>query len=86
MKATEKKDTKLAQIELAKLYEEDIAVEIPLSWKWDKRYIDSLSYIHSFTMAVAGLNCKVGDLILEFARGSGWATEWLNRLGYKTVQ
>ncbi|MFQ5442498.1 MAG: methyltransferase domain-containing protein [Thermodesulfobacteriota bacterium] len=79
------KDPKRAQIELARFYDEEIAVRLPLSWKWDKRYIDSLPYIFTFSVAVTALDCKVGDLVLDFASGSGWSSEWLNRLGYRVV-
>lgn len=80
-----KKDSKANQIELAKLYDKDIAIRLPLAWDWDKRYIDSLPYIFSFSVAVTALDCKVGDLVLDFACGSGWVSEWLNRLGYRVV-
>lgn len=79
------KDPKASQIELAKRYDENIAIRLPLAWDWDKRYFDSLPYMFSFSVAVTSLDCKIGDLILDFASGSGWVSEWLNRLGYKTV-
>jgi ubiquinone/menaquinone biosynthesis C-methylase UbiE len=78
-------DTKKAEIHLAEKYEEQIAIDLPLAWNWTDRYTSSLSYMFAFTVAVTALDCTVGDLILDFACGSGWISEWLKRLGYRTV-
>lgn len=79
------KDHRESAIDLPKSYDQDIAMKLPLSWEWDKRNYDSLPYIFTFSIAVTALNCKVGDLVLDFACGSGWISEWLNRLGIRTV-
>ncbi|OGP37205.1 MAG: hypothetical protein A2X93_08000 [Deltaproteobacteria bacterium GWC2_56_8] len=76
---------KKAQINLADSYDEQIAIRLPLSWRWDKRYIDSLPYIFGFSVAVTALEARAGDIVLDFACGSGWISEWLNRLGIRTV-
>jgi SAM-dependent methyltransferase len=80
-----KSDSKKAEIDLAKRYEEELALNLPLAWNWNNRYTDSLPYMFGFTLVVTALDCKVGDLILDFACGSGWISEWLKRLGYVTV-
>jgi SAM-dependent methyltransferase len=82
---SQKTDTRKAEIDLAKRYKEDLALNLPLAWNWNYRYTDSLPYMFSFTLAVTALDCKVGDLILDFACGTGWISEWLKRLGYQTV-
>ncbi|HAA03115.1 MAG TPA: hypothetical protein DCE18_07065 [Syntrophobacteraceae bacterium] len=76
---------KKAQIDLAEKYNEQIAVNLPLAWNWDNRYVSSLPYMFGFATAVAALDGDVGDLVLDFACGSGWVSEWLNRLGFRTV-
>jgi ubiquinone/menaquinone biosynthesis C-methylase UbiE len=76
---------KKAQIDLAEKYDEQIAINLPLAWNWDNRYISSLPYLFAFSTAVTALDGAVGDLVLDFACGSGWISEWLNRLGFRTV-
>lgn len=76
---------KKAQIDLAEKYDEQIAINLPLAWNWDSRYVSSLPYVFAFSTAVAVLDGAVGDLVLDFACGSGWISEWLNRLGFRTV-
>ncbi len=76
---------KKAQIDLAEKYNEEIAINLPLAWNWDNRYSASIPYVFAFSTAVAALDGTVGDLVLDFACGSGWISEWLNRLGFRTV-
>ena len=76
---------KKAQIDLAEKYNEEIALNLPLAWNWDNRYVSSLPYVFAFSTAVAALDGAVDDLVLDFACGSGWISEWLNRLGFRTV-
>jgi SAM-dependent methyltransferase len=42
---------------------------------------------YMFDWAVAGqaLNCVPGDRVLEFGSGPSYASEFFNRLGYRTV-
>jgi ubiquinone/menaquinone biosynthesis C-methylase UbiE len=82
---TDYTDHKKAQIDLAEKYDEEIAISLPFSWRWDNRYTASLQYSFAFSVAVTALDCAIGDLILDFACGSGWISEWLNRLGYRTI-
>jgi ubiquinone/menaquinone biosynthesis C-methylase UbiE len=42
-------------------------------------------YLFDWAIAGEALNCVPGDLVLEFASGPGYASEFLNRLGYDTV-
>lgn len=81
----DKKDPKKAAIELAKSYDEDVSINLPLAWNWDARYSFALEWVFDFAIVTKALDCKVGDLILDFVSGSCWITEWLNRLGYRTV-
>jgi len=76
---------KKAQVDLAEKYDEQIAINLPLAWNWDNRYSASIPYVFAFSTAVAALEGAVGDLVLDFACGSGWISEWLNRLGFRTV-
>jgi len=42
-------------------------------------------YLFDFTVAARALDLRPGARVLDFASGSGFVTELLNRLGYRTV-
>jgi ubiquinone/menaquinone biosynthesis C-methylase UbiE len=42
-------------------------------------------YLFDFTVAARALGLRPGARVLDFASGSGFVTELLNRLGYRTV-
>lgn len=42
-------------------------------------------YVFDWAVAGEALGCAPGDRVLEYAGGSGYAGEWLNRLGYRTI-
>ncbi len=69
-------------IEPARWYDQENALVFPLLQS------DPLTGWHYlFHLAVIGpaLNCRPGDLILDLAGGSGWVSEFLCRLGLRTV-
>lgn len=57
-------------------------IHFPFSWQ-DQFY----TWPYLFNLAVLGprLGCRPGDLVLDFAGGSGWVSEFLNRIGIRTV-
>lgn len=68
--------------EVANLRNVEVGISFPLHWT-----IQDIGWNYLFNMAVVGpaLNCRPGDLILDFAGSSGWASEFLNRFGVNTV-
>ncbi len=42
-------------------------------------------YIHDFALLVARIGCPPNSLVLEIGGGSGWAAEWLARMGFRVV-
>jgi SAM-dependent methyltransferase len=81
----ETKDPKAAAVEVAGRYDRDLLRRLPLSFRWADHQKTGLRYIMDFSVLVQALDCRVGDLVLDYAAGSGWVTEWLNRLGFKVV-
>lgn len=67
---------------VANIHDPELSIRHPLSWK----QLD-FGWRYLFNMAVVGpvLNCQPGDLVLDFAGGSGWVSEFLNRFGQHTV-
>lgn len=67
---------------LAPHYSREQALRFPLG-------IDShdtgLRYLFDFTVAARALELRPGARVLDFASGSGFLSELLNRLGYRTV-
>lgn len=67
---------------LAAYYSREQALRFPLG-------IDShdtgLRYLFDFTIAARALGLRPGARVLDFASGSGFVSELLNRLGYRTV-
>jgi len=45
----------------------------------------NLRYIADFVAAVENLKCPPGGLILDLGAGACWVSEWLVRLGFRTV-
>jgi ubiquinone/menaquinone biosynthesis C-methylase UbiE len=68
--------------ELAKTYTRDMALRFPLM-----PGSHEIAWRYMFDWAICGeaLDCAPGDLVLEFAAGPSYASELLNRLGYRTV-
>lgn len=67
---------------LAPHYSHEQALRFPLG-------VDShdtgLRYLFDFTVAARALELRPGARVLDFASGSGFLSELLNRLGYRTV-
>jgi ubiquinone/menaquinone biosynthesis C-methylase UbiE len=68
--------------ELAKTYTRDMALRFPLMPESHE-----IAWRHVFDLAICGeaLKCAPGDVVLEFAAGPSYASELLNRLGYRTI-
>jgi SAM-dependent methyltransferase len=66
----------------APAYSREQALRFPLG-------VDShdtgLRYLFDFTVAARALDLRPGARVLDFASGSGFVSELLNRLGYRTV-
>ena len=67
---------------MAKSYNREAALRFPLlpgahdvAWR----------YLFDWCIAGQALECAPGDLVLEFGAGPAYASELLNRLGYRTV-
>src|SRR5262249_54503118 len=58
------------------------ALSFPLHWTSAS---ESWNYIFEFSLACVLLAPRPDDLVLDFASGTGWATEFLARLGIRTV-
>ena len=69
-------------IETCKSYDHESALRFPLL---PHAHQTALRYIFDWAIAGQALDCIPGDLVLEFAAGTGYASEWFNRLGYCTV-
>jgi len=70
----------------AEIHADDIGAEVslhfPLHWRhWD------IGWRYMFNLAVLGqiMECRPGDLVLDYAAGPCWVAEFLNRLGLRTV-
>jgi len=63
-------------------FDREGVLHFPLSWR-----TQGVGWHYLFNLAVLGtaLNCCPGDLVLDFAGGSGWVSEFLNRVGMHTV-
>ncbi len=57
-------------------------LNFPLHWTTAS---DSWKYIYEFSLACVLLAPRPDDLVLDFAAGTCWATEFLARLGIRTV-
>ena len=66
----------------ARPFDEAGVLHFPLTWT-----AQGTGWRYLFSLAVAGLalNCRPGDLVLDFAGGSGWVTEFLSRFGFRVV-
>jgi len=62
--------------------DEDITLNYPLHWR---TWLESWGYLSDLALANEILGCCPGDLVLDLAAGTCWATEFLNRLGIRTV-
>jgi len=58
------------------------SLNFPLHWTSAK---DSWTYLFDFSVACELLAPRPDDLVLDFAAGTCWATEFLGRLGVRTV-
>jgi ubiquinone/menaquinone biosynthesis C-methylase UbiE len=62
--------------------DEEFTANHPLYWRsWSECW----RYLFDFGMAGESLACRPGDLVLDYAAGSCWVAEFLNRLGIRTV-
>ncbi|MCX7919522.1 MAG: methyltransferase domain-containing protein [bacterium] len=78
-----KKNWDIAAEEVAKKYDPELSIRIPLVWKWPPNM--SGRYIYDFSVVALSLELPVNSLILDVAAGSCWVSEWLHQLGYRTV-
>src|SRR5437868_13782533 len=46
---------------------------------------EGLALIHDFAVAIACLDLRPGDRVLDLAAGSCWVSEWLQRFNIETV-
>jgi SAM-dependent methyltransferase len=58
------------------------SLNFPLHWTTAK---DSWVFLYDFSIACQLLSPRPDDLVLDFAAGTCWATEMLNRVGVRTV-
>ncbi len=66
---------------LAATYDENLVIRDPFSWH------QQIGWRYMFNLAVLGpaLRCRPGDTVLDFAGGSGWVAEFMDRFGFRTV-
>jgi ubiquinone/menaquinone biosynthesis C-methylase UbiE len=83
--AKEITEPKKAAIEVAKKYEKSVLRSLPLTFRWADHQKTCLRYIMDFSVLLQAADCRIGDLVLDYAAGSGWVTEWLYRLGFRVV-
>lgn len=57
-------------------------IRFPLFWA---THDAGWKYLFDLSVAGASLGCAPGDLVLDLGSGTGWASEILNRFGYRTV-
>jgi ubiquinone/menaquinone biosynthesis C-methylase UbiE len=69
--------------EFAKAYDREAALRFPLLPS--AHDLTVWRYIFDWTVAGEALHCTPGDLVLEFGSGTSYASEFLNRVGYRTV-
>lgn len=60
----------------------DDGVRFPLHWA---THDVGWKYLFDLSVVGASLGCAPGDLVLDLGSGTGWASEILNRFGYRTV-
>lgn len=68
--------------EYAPSYEFDTAIRYPLAWN---TYDTAWRFMFDFFSIGQALNCRPGDKVLDFAGGTCFVSEMLNRLGIYTV-
>lgn len=69
--------------ELAKKYNPEKSIRIPLIWNWPPK--QSGRFIFDFSVIALSLELPPNSLILDFAAGSCWVSEWLHQLGFRTI-
>ncbi len=62
--------------------DEEISLNYPLHWR---TWLESWPYVSDLALSGQILGCSPGDLVLDLAAGTCWATEFLHRLGIRTV-
>ncbi|MDI6783051.1 MAG: methyltransferase domain-containing protein [bacterium] len=68
---------------VAKKYDPEMSIRIPLVWNWPPNM--SGRFIYDFSVVALSLELPVNSLILDVAAGSCWVSEWLHQLGYRTI-
>ncbi|MBM3311645.1 MAG: class I SAM-dependent methyltransferase [Candidatus Aminicenantes bacterium] len=63
-------------------HDENHTLNFPLHWT---SWLESWNYLFDFSLACELLAPRPDDLVLDMAAGTGWATEFLQRLGVRTV-
>jgi protein-L-isoaspartate O-methyltransferase len=63
-------------------YTREGALRFPLS---HSTHETAWRYLFDWAIAGEALHCAPGDLVMEFGAGPCYASELLNRLGYRTV-
>ena len=66
----------------AESYSREAALRFPL---FPSEHERAWRYIFDWTIAGDALNCAPGDLVMEFGSGPSFASEFFNRLGYRSV-
>lgn len=62
--------------------DEEFTLNYPLHWR---PRLENWSHLSDLALANEILGCCPGDLVLDLAAGTCWATEFLNRVGIRTV-
>lgn len=57
-------------------------IRFPLHWAYHEI---GWKYLFDLSVVGASLGCAPGDLVLDLGSGTGWASEILNRFGYRAV-
>jgi len=68
--------------EFARAYDHDAVLRFPLM---PGAHETAWRYVFDWAITGEAVHCCPGDSVLEFGAGSSWASEFLNRLGYRTV-
>lgn len=63
-------------------HDEAHSLSFPLHWT---SWLESWNYLFDFSLVCELLAPRPDDLVLDLAAGTGWATEFLQRLGVRTV-
>lgn len=64
------------------LLDEETVQNYPLHWR---TRAECWKYLFDLALSCEALGCNPGDRVLDYAAGTCWASEFLNRAGFRTV-